>query len=165
VARPATLLALTLLLGGCGARGGGATPAGELAAARRAATENGVRAFMHDIAAQVSREGPAAWRGTFADGAEFFMAANGQLVFADGAAAARGIEALTHSLPKIELAFGDDLRVDPLTPTLAVVGSSYSEVQTDEQGQQHSDHGYFTGLAERRDGHWRLRSAHWSSRP
>jgi hypothetical protein len=46
-----------------------------------------------------------------------------------------------------------------------VVGSSYSEVQTDAQGQQHSDHGYFTGLAERRDGHWRLRSAHWSSRP
>jgi hypothetical protein len=152
VARRAAALVLVLAGAGCGPQ-------------PRTAEEDSVRAFMHAVAQEVSREGPAAWRREFAPGPEFFMAANGQLVFADAAAAARGIEALTHTLPKIELRFGDDLRVDALTPTLALVGSSYTEVQTDAQGQQRTDRGYFTGLAERRDGQWRLRSAHWSSLP
>ena len=80
-------------------------------------------------------------------------------------AVARGIEALAHTLPKIQLRFGDDLRVDVLTSAFALVGCSYAEVQTDAQGQQRTDRGYFTALAERRDGQWRFRSAHWSSLP
>ena len=52
------------------------------------------------------------------------MASDGRVVFCDGTAAARGIEALTHTLPKLELHFGDDLLVDVLTPELAVVGAS-----------------------------------------
>lgn len=124
-----------------------------------------MRAFMQTVAQEVTREGPAAWQREFADGPEFFMAANGELVFADGAAAARGIEALTHTLPKINLRFGDDLRVDALSPTLAVVGSTYVEVQTDAQGHEHTDSGYFTGIAEQRAERWRLRSAHWSTHP
>jgi hypothetical protein len=159
VLRPATLLLVAALLAGCGARHEPAAAAGP------DATQQGVRAFMHSIAADVTREGPAAWRREFAAGPEFFMASDGQLVFPDGAAALRGIEALTQSLPKIELTFGDDLRVDVLTPTLAVVGSSYRELQTDAQGHERTDRGYFTGLAELADGRWRLRNAHWSSRP
>ena len=80
-------------------------------------------------------------------------------------AAARGIEALTHALPRIELHFGDDLRVDVLTSELAVVGSSYSEVQTDAHGQERTERGYFTAVAEHHQGHWRFRDAHWSSQP
>ena len=140
-----------LAVAGCDSRGG--------------AEEDSVRTFLHAVAEDVSREGPAAWRREFADGPEFFMASNGQLVFADGPAAARGIEALTHTLPKIELHFGDDLRVDVLTSSFALVGCSYAELQTDAQGQQHTDRGYFTALAERRGGQWRLRSVHWSSLP
>jgi hypothetical protein len=157
--RAATLLLVVALLTGCGARH---APA---AAAEPGATQQSVRAFMQAIAADVTREGPAAWRREFAGGPEFFMASDGQLVFPDGAAAVRGIEALTHTLAKIELSFGDDLRVDVLTPTLAVVGCSYRELQSDAQGHERTDRGYFTGLAELKDGHWRLRNAHWSSRP
>ena len=156
---------VALAAAGCGSHGGAPTDTHAPAAQPRSAEEDGVRAFVYAVAADVSREGPAAWRREFADGPEFFMAANGQLVFADGPAAARGIEALTHTLPKIELHFGGDLRVDVLTNAFALVGSSYSEVQTDAQGQQRTERGYFTGLAELRDGHWRLRSAHWSSLP
>jgi hypothetical protein len=158
-------LLVALAAAGCGSQGGAPTDTYAPGAQPRSAEEDGVRAFVHAVATDVSREGPAAWRRAFADGPEFFMAANGQLVFADGPAAARGIEALTHTLPKIELRFGDDLRVDVLTSALALVGSSYSEVQTDAQGREHTDRGYFTGLAELREGHRRLRSAHWSSLP
>ena len=151
--------ALALAMTACGQH------ARNQAAAQRAAEEDAVRSFVRTVAADVSREGPTAWQRKFADRPEFFMASDGRLVFADAAAAARGIAELTHALPKIELHFGDDLRVDVLTPELAVVGSSYAEVQTDERGQQRTDSGYFTAVAERQQGHWRFRDAHWSSHP
>jgi hypothetical protein len=110
----------------------------------------------------VSREGPAAWSRHFAPGEEFFMAADGVLVFPDGAAAGRGVAALTKTLSAIELDFGTDVRVDPLTPDLAVVGAPYHERLTDADGARTESHGYFTALAERRGGRWRLRDAHWS---
>jgi len=46
-----------------------------------------------------------------------------------------------------------------------VVGSSYSEVQTDAHGQERTERGYFTAVAEHHQGHWRFRDAHWSSQP
>jgi hypothetical protein len=156
---------LALVVAGCGSSTGVGTGSAAPGPPSRSAEEASVRAFLQAVAQEVSREGPGAWRREFTAGPEFFMAANGQLVFADGAAAARGIEALTHTLPKIELRFGDDVRVEVLTDTLALIGCSYSEVQTDAQGQPHSDRGYVTALAERRDGQWRFRSAHWSSLP
>jgi ABC-type glycerol-3-phosphate transport system substrate-binding protein len=130
----------------------------------RSAVQGEVRKFMEDVAAAVTAEGPIAWRREFANRPEFFMASDGVLVFADGAAAAKGIDALAENLPKITLAF-DDLRTDALTPDFAVVGANYSEVQEDGKGLSHTDRGYFTGLAERSGGHWQLRSAHWSSHP
>jgi hypothetical protein len=163
--RAGALMLWALVAAGCGSSSGVGTGNAASGAPSRSAEEASVRAFMQAVAQEVSREGPGAWRREFTDGPEFFMAANGQLVFADGAAAARGIEALTHTLPKIELRFGDDVRVEVLTDTLALIGCSYSEVQTNAQGEPHTDRGYFTALAERRDGQWRFRSAHWSSLP
>jgi hypothetical protein len=122
-----------------------------------------VRAFMQSVAADVSRTGPAAWADKFESGPPFFMASDGQLVFADGAAAQRGVGALARTLPKITLRFGDDLRVDVLTPQLAVVGASYFESQTDAAGHEHEVTGYVTALARLHAGRWRLRHAHWSS--
>jgi hypothetical protein len=169
----ATAARLLVLLGGlsaaaCAPRGldpAAAPAAPQLTPATRQAVEADVRAYMSEVARAVSAQGPGAWRQEFADGPEFFMASDGQLVFEDGAGAARGIEALTHTLPKINLSFGSDLRVDVLTPAFAIVGASYSELQGDAQGQEHTVRGYVTALAELHQGHWRLRDAHWSSRP
>ena len=159
-------LLAALVAAGCGAHPGApaATVAPSMAAEARHATEDEVHKFMEDVAAAVSTEGPGAWRREFANRPEFFMASDGVLVFADGADAARGIDALAQNLPKISLSFSD-LRTDALTPDLAAVGATYTEVQEDGKGLAHTDRGYFTGLAERVGGHWQLRNAHWSSHP
>src|SRR5215470_7838519 len=128
----------------------------------RAAERAAVSAFVRELAADVSREGPAAWSRHFAPGEEFFMAADGVLVFPDGAAAARGVAALEKTLTAIELRFGEDLKVDPLTPDLAMVAVPHEEVLTDADGHRTESRGYFTALAEQHAGHWRLRDAHWS---
>ena len=123
------LLPLLAALGAaaCGAHGDGAAAAPPaLTPEARHAVEDGVRRFMEDVATAVTAEGPSAWRHEFANRPEFFMASDGELVFADGAGAARGIDALAQNLPKISLTF-TDLRADALTPQLAVVGSGGAE--------------------------------------
>jgi hypothetical protein len=146
-----------MVFAGCGSR-----HAHFLTAARAAAVEDGVRAFARTVAHDVTEEGPAAWRRHFADSPSFFMAANGQLVFPDSAAATAGIQDLTRNFKHIELHWGDDLRVDPLTPDLAVVAASWREVLVSTAGRSMEETGFFTGTAERRDGRWQFRNAHWS---
>jgi hypothetical protein len=167
VGRRAPLLSslAALALAGCGAHPGTPAPAvPALTPEARRAVEDSARHFLEDVATAVTAEGPIAWRREFANRPEFFMASDGGLVFTDGVSAAKGIDALATTLPKINLTFSD-LRVDALTPEFAVVAASYSEVQEDGQGLAHTDRGYFTGLAELSGGHWQLRNAHWSSHP
>lgn len=133
-----------------------------LSPATRAAVTDGVRQFAREVAHDVTREGPAGWHRHFAQTPSFFMAANGKLVFTNATAASHGIDDLTHSIRAIELRWGDDLRVDPLTADLAVMASSWSELRVAADGARMTDHGYFTAVAERHDGHWKFRDAHWS---
>lgn len=133
-----------------------------LTPARATAVENGVRTFMRAVAHDITQDGPAAWRKYFADSPAFFMASEGLLVFPNSAAAAAGIQDLTRTVKQINLRWGDDLRVDPLTPDLAVVAASYHEVRVDTAGQRVDESGFFTGTAEYRDGRWQFRNAHWS---
>jgi hypothetical protein len=121
-----------------------------------------VRVFALEVAQDVTLRGPGAWAKHFSTAPEFFMASQGTLQFPNGAAASQGIEALTHSLKRIDLRFGDDLRVDPLTPDFAVVAASFTEVLTDSTDHDTPVSGYFTALAERRDGQWVFRNVHWS---
>jgi hypothetical protein len=125
--------------------------------------EQDVKAFTQDVARDVSTEGPSAWRKHFADSPAFFMAVNGRMAFPDSAAATTGIQGVSKEITHIELKWGDDLRVDPLTPNLAVVAASYHEVQVHAAGNTVNDNGFFTAVAEKRDGHWQFRDAHWSS--
>jgi hypothetical protein len=90
------------------------------------------------------------------------MASEGRLVFPDPAAAALGIEQLTHILAHIELTWGDSIRVDPLAPGLAVAAAAYHEVRVDSAGHTVSESGFFTGLAQHGTAGWQLRDAHWS---
>jgi hypothetical protein len=134
-----------------------------LSAADSAAVQRQVRSFAAAVAAGVTREGPLAWRRYFEDTPSFFMAVNGQVIFPSGTAARDGIPQVALTFPHIELRWGDDLRIDPLTRGLAVVATSWHEVLTDPAGRSSSQAGFFTGLAEYRTGRWQFRDAHWSA--
>ena len=158
VASGGTLLALA----GCGLGLDGPTGSASFTAARKAAVEKEVRQFAALVSQDVTQEGPEAWQKHLADDPAFFMAVDGKLQFPNRQAAKEGIEAFTRTILHIELNWGDDLRVDPLTPEFAVVASSWHEVWSDKEGHQTTEDGFFTGLAERHNGQWQFRNAHWS---
>jgi hypothetical protein len=133
-----------------------------LTPARRAAVEDSVRQFTVAVAHDVTQEGPVAWRKHFADTPAFFMAVNGKLVFPNSGSATEGIQSFAHTIRHIDLHWGDDVRIDPLTPDFAVVATPWVEVQIDLKGQQVTTGGFFTALAENRNGQWQFRNAHWS---
>ena len=124
--------------------------------------DQAVRAFMQSVAHDVTQDGPLAWIKYFDAGPAFFMADNGALAFPNGAAAKEGTRKFAQTISHIELKWGDNLRVDPLSSDLAVVGASWHEVQVDTAGHRADSAGYFTGLAEYRRGRWQFRNAHWS---
>jgi hypothetical protein len=130
---------------------------------RAAAVDAGVRGFAQMVAHDITEEGPSAWRKHFAASPWFFMAVDGHLVYPNGAAAMAGILDVARSIKHIELRWGDDLRVDPLTADLAVMASSWHEVLVDGTGKRLEETGFFSGTAEYREGRWQFRNAHWSS--
>ena len=132
------------------------TPAGS------SAVERDVKVFADTVAQDVTQEGPAAWRRHFADSPPFFMASEGHLVFPTSASATAGIQNFARTINHMELHWGEDLRVDPLTPELAVLAASYHEIRVDTAGNRVDESGFFTGIAEYGNGHWQLRDAHWS---
>ena len=158
-----TLLLAALGSAGCSARAAGAVELQSLTPASAAAIDASARTFMDSVAHDVTQEGPLAWLKFFHTGPEFFMAVNGKLAFPNAAAAKEGTQNFARTINRIDLTWGDDLRVDPLTAELAVVAASWREIQVDKAGRRIEEAGYFTGLAEYRDGHWRFRDAHWSA--
>lgn len=133
-----------------------------IAPARAATVEQNVRQLMQSVARDVSQQGPLAWLKYFEAGPSFFMAVNGQMAFADGTAASEGTQSFSRTIQHIELQWGD-LRVDALTSEFAVVGAPWREISVDRAGRRLEDAGFFTALAEFRDGRWQFRNAHWSS--
>ncbi len=125
--------------------------------------DQAVRAFMQTVSHSVTQNGPAAWIKYFDAGPAFFMAVNGQMAFPNAAAAQEGTRTFAQTIRHIELRWGEDLRVDPLTNEFAVVAVSWREIQVDTAGHSVTETGYFTGLAEYREGRWQFRDAHWSS--
>ncbi|MGD0403400.1 MAG: hypothetical protein ABSB66_09390 [Candidatus Acidiferrales bacterium] len=157
-----TVLLVTLTYAGSSAQRTALGASQPLTAARATGVEDGVRAFMHDVAHAVTQDGPAAWRKYFADTPAFFMAVDGKIAFANSAEVTTGLPQVALAIKQIELKWGDDLRVDLLAPDLAVVGASYHELQAWADGRHIEDKGYFTGVAQYRDGRWQFRNAHWS---
>jgi hypothetical protein len=124
--------------------------------------EQSARAFVATVARDITREGPIAWHRYFDDGPAFFMAVNGRLVFADGKAAHATIPAIARAITHIELTWGSNVRVDPLSPDVVLIGAPYHEMRIGSGGERLEEDGFFTGVAERHDGRWRFRNAHWS---
>jgi hypothetical protein len=158
-----TLLLAAFASAGCSARTSGSAELQSLTPARDAAIDESARTFMHTVAHVVTQDGPLAWLKFFDTSPGFFMAVNGQLAFPNAAAAKEGTQNFARTINRIDLTWGDDLRVDPLTAELAVVAASWREIQVDRAGHRIEEAGYFTGLVEYRDGHWRFRDAHWSA--
>ncbi len=128
-----------------------------------AAIEDSVRVFAESVAAGVSRDGPVAWRIYFEKSPAFFMASDGLLVFPSSDSATRAIQSLARMISHIDLHWGDDMRVDPLAPGLAILAASWHEVRVDASGHHVDERGFFTGAAEDHAGVWQLRDAHWSA--
>lgn len=156
--RASNLLLAGLLVAAC------RSPAADraLTPAHSAAIADSVRAFAATVAQGITRNGPGAWRGFFADTPAFFMAAEGQLVFPNSESATVAIQSLTRMISHIELRWGDSLRVDPLAPGLALLATAYYEARLDSAGHRLEEHGFFTGIAEHRARGWQFRDAHWS---
>ena len=157
------VLLATVAFAGCSSNSSGSHESQSLTPARAAAVREDVRAFMQRVAVDVTRDGPLAWCRYLDTSPVFFMAVNGQMAFPNGAAAQEGTQKFAQTINHIQLKWGDDLRVDPLTAELAVVAVSWSEVQLDTERHRVDEAGYFTGLAEYREEHWQLRDAHWSA--
>jgi hypothetical protein len=127
---------------------------------------NEVRAFMNDVARDVTQNGVTAWRKHFEDSPSFFMAVNGEMVFPDSQSFTQGMPNLARTFKRIDLKWGEEIRVDPLTVRLASVGTAYHEelayVSGIDGGLAHAK-GFFTALAEKRGEHWQFRNVHWSA--
>ncbi len=155
------VLPAVVLLVACGSNHLSSTQQ-SLTSERATEVERDVRAYTGDVARDVTHDGPAAWRKHFADSPEFFMASEGRLVFPNSAAATAGIQQFAGTINHMELEWGHDLRVDPLTPELAVVAAPWHEIRIDKAGNRVDESGYFTAIAEYKDGRWQFRDAHWS---
>jgi hypothetical protein len=160
--RLCTLILMPLTLAVCCRHSASSGEPQSLSATNSSQVESGVRAFMSDVARDVTQEGPAAWRKQFSDSPAFFMASEGNLAFPNSEAATRGIHDFALGIKHMQLVWGDDLRVDPLTPDLAVVAVPWREVRVDVAGKRVEESGFFTGVVESRNGRWQFRDAHWS---
>jgi hypothetical protein len=147
-------------MSGQAATGGSVQPISAVEATR---VDGAVRHLMSTIAHDVTHDGPAAWSKHFEKSPAFFMVDDGQMAFPDSAAATKGIQDFADTIKSIRLEWANDLRVDPLTANFAVVAASYFEEQEPVSGKLIQERGYFTGIAELKDGRWQIRDAHWSS--
>lgn len=151
-----------LALAGCGLGIDVPTGSAPLTEAHKAAVEQEVRHFVATVARDVTHEGPRAWQKHLADDPAFFLATDGKVQFPNRQSAREGIESFARTFMQVQLNWGDDLRIDPLTGDLAQVATSWHEFLVDKDGHRMEESGFFTGLAERHNGQWQFRNAHWS---
>jgi len=126
--------------------------------------EEEVRRMASDLSRDLGREGPSAWLRYFEPTEEFFMVSDGALKFDGYASAERYLGEFAPGVVGMELTW-QDLRIDPLSPDLAVLAASYQELIDETSGSQLAFGGYVTALAVRTPEGWRLRHLHWSSEP
>lgn len=113
----------------------------------------------------ISTKGPIAWLDYFEDSPGFFMANDGGVQLPDYKTADSFIKnTLVKVISKITLKWSA-IRVDPLTPGIAVMAAGYHEDITDASGKTTPYDGYFTALVHKTANGWKFRDEHWSSPP
>ena len=121
---------------------------------------------LADVTAKdISTKGPIAWLDHFEDSPGFFMATDGSIQLPDYKTADSFIKTtLIKVIPKITLKWSA-IRVDPLTPGLAVMAAGYPEDITDASGKTTPYDGYFTAVVHKTAKRWQFRDEQWSSKP
>ena len=113
----------------------------------------------------ISTKGPVAWLDYFEDSPGFFMANDGSVQLPDYKTADSFIKTtLVKVISKITLKWSA-IRIDPLTPEVAIMAAGYHEDITDPSGKVTPYDGYFTALVHKTAKGWKFRDEHWSSTP
>jgi hypothetical protein len=121
--------------------------------------------LANQTASDISARGPIAWLDYFEDSPSFFMASGGSLALPDYNTANSFIKGtVVKMMPKITLKWSD-IRVDPLTPQIAVMGAGFHEDVTDPSGKITPYDGYFTATVHETEKGWKFRNEHWSMKP
>jgi hypothetical protein len=125
---------------------------------QKIAVHDSILLLTKSIARNVSIKGAAAWSDFFENTPDFFVASDGKLEFSDYESTS-----LVNILPtnKIEL-YWSDIRVDALSPTSAIIGTSFCEDIKETDGNNITKNGYLTATATKTSNGWRLRNLHWS---
>lgn len=119
--------------------------------------------MSNNIAHDLSVGGPEQWLNYFEQTPGFFMANEGQLAFANNDSATHFVkEVLAKNIMKVNLTWSN-IRVDSLSPTLAVMAAHFHESLIDKANNTIPADGYFTGTVEKTADGWKLRNLHWST--
>lgn len=130
-------------------------------AVRAGEIQTGVRRMADSIAREVTADGPIAWIRYMEASPGFFMASGENLAFPNIDSAVTFVRGFAGGIRHIKLAW-NDIRVDPLTSRIAVMGASFREAITDTADHRMRIGGYFTAVAEETPSGWRVRDMNWS---
>ena len=136
-----------------------------LSTAQSQEVRNSVLKLAGLTAKDISAKGPIAWLYHFEDSPDFFMANEGTLALPNYHAADSFVKnTLIKIISKITLKWSA-IRVDPLTPQIAVMAASFHEDVADVSGKITPYDGYFTATVHKTEKGWKFRNAHWSLKP
>jgi hypothetical protein len=124
--------------------------------------QEGVHHMADAVVQDLHNDGPVAWLRYFSHSQAFFMVSNGQLVFPNNDSADTFVHEYAKQIIRVDLIW-NGIRVDSLSPQLAVLAASYHETLISATGVQDTSSGYFTGVVEYTSTGWKFRNAHWSS--
>ena len=150
-----------LLLGACSR----AKDAGSPRPDQTASVTKEVRAFTATVAADITKRGVIAWQDHFSGTPAFFMVVDDKVIFTDRDDATKQIPEIAAMTSRIELQWGEPMRIDPINGELAMVAAPYHELIVGADGKRIEENGYFTALAEKNAKGWQFRNAHWSVTP
>jgi hypothetical protein len=125
-------------------------------------SEKEVRKLLDIIADDLAQKGPLAWLKHFSTDETFFMASDGKVVFPDYQTAKTFLEDFAPKVAKMKINWSN-VRVQMIERNTALVGAAYDEVIAEKSGEEKKIGGYFSGIAVRQAGGWKLRHLHWSS--
>jgi hypothetical protein len=124
-----------------------------------------VKIMLESVPNNLSVKGPLAWLDAFDDTTGFFMASDGALVFPNYDSARSFItNTLVKTFAAVHLHWSN-ARIEPYADDIAGIAANFREEIIMTAGKEITQGGYFTGIARKTKGGWKLLNAHWSLLP